>query len=921
MNTNLDPREVGAAIDSILRTGVDMSAVYEAFGADAGQVSDFLNEGKAPPPHVAKQMRHVVMFEELPKAPTIAEPVTETSKIAPAPFAALADEGFTSELLPILPPGAKLSPRSKVKPNKIGKIPGRLRDDGWVGFLKWSEMQASPSDIAEWETWEGAGLGIQTRRTPAVDIDVMDSGLADLVEKAALRVLGPAPKRVGQAPKCLLVYRTDTPRSKITVSFKRGTPDGIKRDVEILGEGQQFVAHGIHPKTGKPYEWTRGNLAEIGRDGLTLITPEKVDAFLAELGRIGEAEGFTVERTGGSTRKQKTAGTGPAATIQVPPERAITRARDYLATAPLNDDPDAYIVACRLKDFGVDEATAIELMRTLWDPRCDPPRSDNTVDPVRNAFRYGLDPPGVAAPEADFKPVVPAAPVVTDADEDQEPLDLFGDASLTREPQLKREMLPKAIGDFAFDAAERLGVEPSMVAIPALVVSAAALDDGIQIQPREHDTEWTESGRLWAAVITPPGGRKTPAINTALKPYHKIEERWQTEDAAKAAAFDAARARAKEMELTPAPLSDRPTMRRLTATDATMEQLAYVLAGNPRGILLIRDELMGWIGSFDAYHGNGVGKDRTAALELANGGPRQIDRVRQGGSVRVPNWGASVLGGVQPDRLREAAPKLLTDGLLQRILLWNAKTLGRGVDRVPDRAAIGAYAATLDRLLDIDIGTAQPVTLSADAQVYRLEVEQVAEAMAALPTTATALCDHLGKWPGIFARLLLVIHAIEYASIAGAAPSVFDSLAPEVSGGTARRARDLMLGFFLPSAERIYGDFFRSTDVDGSHARWIAGYILTRKLASVSAREIKRAYREVRSVADDGAIDRAMGVLRRARWVSDEQVEKKGSRIWPVNQIVHVRFTERAAAETLRREAERRKIDEAAREMNRAYKP
>lgn len=34
--------------------------------------------------------------------------------------------------------------------------------------------------------------------------------------------------------------------------------------VEILGKGQQFVAEGVHPKTGKPYTWENGSLLELG---------------------------------------------------------------------------------------------------------------------------------------------------------------------------------------------------------------------------------------------------------------------------------------------------------------------------------------------------------------------------------------------------------------------------------------------------------------------------------------------------------------------------------------------------------------------------------------------------------------------------------------------------------------------------------
>lgn len=92
----------------------------------------------------------------------------------------------------------------------------------------------------------------------------------------------------------------------------------------------------------------------------------------------------------------------------VDPDAAAARAIHYLENeAPTHDDPDAYKVACRVKDFGVDVDTAIHLMQEYWDPRCEPPRSDNTVDPARNAYKYGLEPLGIAAPEGVFSKVEP----------------------------------------------------------------------------------------------------------------------------------------------------------------------------------------------------------------------------------------------------------------------------------------------------------------------------------------------------------------------------------------------------------------------------------------------------------------------------------------------------------------------------------
>jgi hypothetical protein len=63
---------------------------------------------------------------------------------------------------------------------------------------------------------------------------------------------------------------------------------------------------------------------------------------------------------------------------------------------------------------------------------------------------------------------------------------------------------------------------------------------------------------------------------------------------------------------------------------------------------------------------------------------------------------------------------------------------------------------------------------------------------------------------------------------------------------------------------------------------------------------VKQAY--VKLEKDDGAVERAMAVLLSAQWVK-EAPAKKGSRLWSVNPLVHVRFAERAVSEKLRRDA------------------
>ena len=79
----------------------------------------------------------------------------------------------------------------------------------WGGW-DWRRHHTTEQDLERWAQ-SGASIGLRTAHFPALDIDVLDPELAELIEAIALRMLGPAPRRVGRAPKRALAYRTDEP--------------------------------------------------------------------------------------------------------------------------------------------------------------------------------------------------------------------------------------------------------------------------------------------------------------------------------------------------------------------------------------------------------------------------------------------------------------------------------------------------------------------------------------------------------------------------------------------------------------------------------------------------------------------------------------------------------------------------------------
>src|SRR5207249_3066007 len=76
------------------------------------------------------------------------------------------------------------------------------------------------------------------------------------------------------------------------------------------------------------------------------------------------------------------------------PAEALERARQWLALQPAaiegqGGDARTFATACGLRDLGVSEAQAVELLSNEWNSRCSPPWSVAELETkAANAFRY-----------------------------------------------------------------------------------------------------------------------------------------------------------------------------------------------------------------------------------------------------------------------------------------------------------------------------------------------------------------------------------------------------------------------------------------------------------------------------------------------------------------------------------------------------
>ncbi|MET2825827.1 PriCT-2 domain-containing protein [Mesorhizobium shangrilense] len=160
--------------------------------------------------------------------------------------------------------------------------------------------------------FSGSGVGVKTRFTPAVDADSPSEWLIEKVYDWCVDNIGPTIARIGQPPRELFVYRAETPFRKVK-SDTFISPDGNEHKVELLADGQQFVAYAIHPGTGKSYYWPDQELIDTPKPALSLITEKHGFALVDYVNRTCAAAGWARK-----VARQQSAERSPAADPHAP---------------------------------------------------------------------------------------------------------------------------------------------------------------------------------------------------------------------------------------------------------------------------------------------------------------------------------------------------------------------------------------------------------------------------------------------------------------------------------------------------------------------------------------------------------------------------------------------------------------------------
>ncbi len=530
-----------------------------------------------------------------------------------------------------------LAPRSK-KPLK-----------GTRGFL---EATTDADQIrAWWDLHPDANIGVATGRAMGIFVIDIDGarGSASLTELE--EEIGPLPDTLdGQTGGGGRHLFFEWP-----VGREIRNKQNLRPGIDVRGEGGYcLIPPSVHPN-GREYAWTtndKGLVARAPQEWLELLVPAKRPRP-------------PWERVAPPPRRPPP-NTGSALLI-------VDRARLYLAEcAPAvqgSGGHDALLWAARalVVGFELDDATALSLLWSDYNPRCRP-QWDESDERDRRDFERKVGQarrtpskksPGWLLDELGLRDSMEAltqiargqqstafllAKVAAKVAKDPAPIPLEERvaevASVDRRP-FPVDLFPEPIAAFCHAVAESHSVDMSFAALPVLAVAGAAMGNAWRLELKRG---FRVPPILWVGLVSPSGTNKSGPLKDVVAPLRSAVQADQI----------------LEAMLNP--------QGRMVVSDATLEAVVARLQDSKRGLLVFRDELAGWAKGFNAYKKGGG--DEQAWLEFWGGNEYNVDRKTDDQQISIPSAACSILGGIQPSVLSECFdPARFASGLVPRILI------------------------------------------------------------------------------------------------------------------------------------------------------------------------------------------------------------------------------------------------------------
>lgn len=383
-------------------------------------------------------------------------------------------------------------------------------------------------------------------------------------------------------------------------------------------------------------------------------------------------------------------------------------------------------------------------------------------------------------------------------------------------PPFPVEVLPDPLGWMVAEYGRTLGWSPDYTGASMLWALSVALGDTRHVQVK---VGWKEHAALWLALVGMPGTGKTHPLEAMIAPlrasdrghYRDFKEAEEWHEAALEEYRDQLKARSKkgqakgERPTKP----DEPVCRQHLVNDATPEALLEIMANNPKGIGLHRDELAGWINDFGRYSKSG---EQQLFLSTWSGTVPRIDRKQKRGGTIPKTAFLSIAGTIQPGILNTlAADGRNVNGFMDRLLFaypvqqeiprWSEQELPANITT--------RWGEILGRLMALE-GDPGIIPLSRDAKaVWSDFYDAISDRINTLNGDGDeGRAGILAKQISYTLRFSLIMEMAAWAVNP-------DATTPPAIGGDAMRAAVALSNYFAAMSFRVQFQLYEATPEDG----------------------------------------------------------------------------------------------------------
>jgi 5S rRNA maturation endonuclease (ribonuclease M5) len=236
-------------------------------------------------------------------------------------------------------------------------------------------------------------------------------------------------------------------------------------------------------------------------------------------------------------------------------------------------------------------------------------------------------------------------------------------------PAFPLDTLPPAMAGLVEEIGWAMNCPPDLAAVALLTLAGGAVANARHIAITETHFQ---SPCVFAAVVAPPGMAKSPPLRLLRQPFDGKEKAFRMEWEREMAEWQKQREKDKgkgkkgtketvdgkeeakenkDKEKAKQEMGPRPKLTRCLVSNVTTESLQIILHENPRGVLMIRNEVSALVAGLNQYKQGG--DDRQFYLELWDGTPiitdRKSDRQLGGAPVFVRDAFTAIYGTIQPD--------------------------------------------------------------------------------------------------------------------------------------------------------------------------------------------------------------------------------------------------------------------------------